>query len=183
MEGWLTGVGQHNDVHICLLMRCWTSFSIQNSCNPSWNGLVQSWTVSGGMPYHSSGRTTSSWFRVWRWEFVPHSSLQNWRERFSVVQMWLPLWPEKLLESPPCSSNHDWTVQLFLVRKHWSWDAPNYQNRLFTYFLGVILPWTSPLWSSGQSSWLHNGDVLCFLWGTNWICICYVKKVDRLCVV
>jgi predicted AlkP superfamily pyrophosphatase or phosphodiesterase len=25
-----------------------------------------------------------------------------------------------------------------------------------------------PLWSSGQSSWLHNGDVLCFLWGTNW---------------
>jgi hypothetical protein len=20
-----------------------------------------------------------------------------------------------------------------------------------------------PLWSSGQSSWLHNGDVLCFL--------------------
>jgi hypothetical protein len=30
-----------------------------------------------------------------------------------------------------------------------------------------------PLWSSGQSSWLHNGDVLCFLWGTNWIYICY----------
>jgi hypothetical protein len=26
-----------------------------------------------------------------------------------------------------------------------------------------------PLWSSGQSSWLQNGDVLCFLWGTNWI--------------
>jgi hypothetical protein len=24
-----------------------------------------------------------------------------------------------------------------------------------------------PLWSSGQSSWLHNGDVLCLLWGTN----------------
>jgi hypothetical protein len=33
-----------------------------------------------------------------------------------------------------------------------------------------------PLWSSGQSSWLHNGDVLCFLWGTNWICICYVEE-------
>jgi hypothetical protein len=32
-----------------------------------------------------------------------------------------------------------------------------------------------PLWSSGQSYWLHNGDVLCFLWGTNWIYICYVK--------
>jgi hypothetical protein len=33
-----------------------------------------------------------------------------------------------------------------------------------------------PLWSSGQSSWLQNGDVLCFLWGTNWIGICYVEE-------
>jgi hypothetical protein len=32
------------------------------------------------------------------------------------------------------------------------------------------------LWSSGQSSWLLNGHVLCFLWGTNWICICYVEE-------
>jgi hypothetical protein len=28
------------------------------------------------------------------------------------------------------------------------------------------------LWSSGLSSWLRNEDVLCFLWGTNWIYIC-----------
>jgi hypothetical protein len=33
-----------------------------------------------------------------------------------------------------------------------------------------------PLWSSGQSSWLHNGDILCFLCGTNWIYICYVEE-------
>jgi hypothetical protein len=33
-----------------------------------------------------------------------------------------------------------------------------------------------PLWSSGQSSWLQNGDVLCFLWGANWIYICYVEE-------
>jgi hypothetical protein len=33
-----------------------------------------------------------------------------------------------------------------------------------------------PLWSSGQSSWLHNGDILCLLWGTNWIYICYVEE-------
>jgi hypothetical protein len=32
------------------------------------------------------------------------------------------------------------------------------------------------LWSSGQSSWLQIGDVLCFLWGTNWIYICYVEE-------
>jgi hypothetical protein len=24
-----------------------------------------------------------------------------------------------------------------------------------------------PLWSSGKSSWLQNGDVLCFLWGSD----------------
>jgi hypothetical protein len=33
-----------------------------------------------------------------------------------------------------------------------------------------------PLWSSGQSSWLQNGEVLCFLWGTDWIYICYVEE-------
>jgi hypothetical protein len=33
-----------------------------------------------------------------------------------------------------------------------------------------------PLWSSGQSSWLHNGDVVWFLWGTIWIYICYVEE-------
>jgi hypothetical protein len=33
-----------------------------------------------------------------------------------------------------------------------------------------------PLWSSGQSSWLQNGDLLCFLWGTNWIYICFVQE-------
>jgi hypothetical protein len=33
-----------------------------------------------------------------------------------------------------------------------------------------------PLWSSGQSSWLQNVDVLWFLWGTNWIYICYVEE-------
>jgi hypothetical protein len=31
-----------------------------------------------------------------------------------------------------------------------------------------------PLLSSG--SWLQNGDVLCFLWGTNWIYICYIEE-------
>jgi hypothetical protein len=33
-----------------------------------------------------------------------------------------------------------------------------------------------PLWSSGQSSWLLSVDVLWFLWGTNWIYICYVEE-------
>jgi hypothetical protein len=33
-----------------------------------------------------------------------------------------------------------------------------------------------PLWLSGQSSWLQNGDVLCSLWGTNWIDICCAEE-------
>jgi hypothetical protein len=38
-----------------------------------------------------------------------------------------------------------------------------------------------PLWSSGQSSWLQNADVLCFLWGTNWIYLCFVEESDCFC--
>jgi hypothetical protein len=30
--------------------------------------------------------------------------------------------------------------------------------------------------SSGQSSWLQYGDVLCFLWSTNWIYMWYVEE-------
>jgi hypothetical protein len=33
-----------------------------------------------------------------------------------------------------------------------------------------------PMWSSGQSSCLHNGDVLWFLWGTNWVYVCYIEE-------
>jgi hypothetical protein len=44
-------------------------------------------------------------------------------------------------------------------------------------YLCVLFIWDrSPLWSSGQSSWLQNRDVLCFLWGANWIYICYVEE-------
>jgi hypothetical protein len=50
----------------------------------------------------------------------------------------------------------------------------------YGFLKGVVPDWP-PLWSGGQSSWLQNGDVLCFLWGTNWIYVCYVEKVDRLC--
>jgi hypothetical protein len=46
------------------------------------------------------------------------------------------------------------------------------------YYVEEIRP---PLWSSGQSSWLQNGEVLGFLWGTNWIMYVMQKKVDRLC--
>jgi hypothetical protein len=45
-----------------------------------------------------------------------------------------------------------------------------------TEFICYVEESRPPLWSSGQDSWLLNGDVLCFLWGTNWISICYVEE-------
>jgi hypothetical protein len=48
-----------------------------------------------------------------------------------------------------------------------------YELNLYIYYVEESRP---PLWSSDQSSWLHNGDVLCFRWGTNWIYVCYVEE-------
>jgi hypothetical protein len=45
-----------------------------------------------------------------------------------------------------------------------------------TEFICYVEESKPPLWSSGQSSWLHNGNVSCFMWGTNWIYICYVEE-------
>jgi hypothetical protein len=48
-----------------------------------------------------------------------------------------------------------------------------YYNFLFPEMYETYLP---PMWSRGQSYWLQNGDVACFLWGTNRIYICYVEE-------
>jgi hypothetical protein len=48
-----------------------------------------------------------------------------------------------------------------------------FELNLYVYYAEESRP---PLWSSGQSSWLHNGDVLSLLWGTNWIHTCYVEE-------
>jgi hypothetical protein len=47
---------------------------------------------------------------------------------------------------------------------------------LYIYFLNIIYLSRPPLWYSGQSSWLQNGDVLYFLWSKNWIYICCVEE-------
>jgi hypothetical protein len=52
------------------------------------------------------------------------------------------------------------------------WGDVDCTNWIYVCYVEESWP---PLWSSDQSSWLHNGDVLCFLWGTNWIYICYVE--------
>jgi hypothetical protein len=53
-------------------------------------------------------------------------------------------------------------------------QSPNIKKGSYIHFW--LVPSRPPLWSSGQSSWLQNGDVLCFLCGTNWIYICYVEE-------
>jgi hypothetical protein len=45
-----------------------------------------------------------------------------------------------------------------------------------TEFICYVEESRPPLCCSCQSSWLQNGDVLCFLWGTNWIYTCYVEE-------
>jgi hypothetical protein len=52
----------------------------------------------------------------------------------------------------------------------------SYNNISFTFLLYSNITVWPPLWSSGLSSWLQNGDVLCFLRGTNRIYICYVEE-------
>jgi hypothetical protein len=67
----------------------------------------------------------------------------------------------------PCHHAKEWsTYQVNSV----SPDPTKLKNK---YTVGKI---RQPLWSTGQSSWLQNGDVLCFLRGTNWIYICYVEE-------
>jgi hypothetical protein len=51
------------------------------------------------------------------------------------------------------------------------WPRPKLQE--FVLYISCTRP---PLWSSGHTSWLENGDILCFLWGANWIYICYVEE-------
>jgi hypothetical protein len=54
--------------------------------------------------------------------------------------------------------------------------VPQVQDHYFSTIIMFMTLFVPPLWSSGQSSWLQNGDVLCFLWGTNWIYVCFVEE-------
>jgi hypothetical protein len=61
--------------------------------------------------------------------------------------------------------------------------VPGYKTEMYcascevlTEFIFYVEESRPPLWSNGQSSWLHNWDVLWFLWGTNRIYKCYVEE-------
>jgi hypothetical protein len=61
--------------------------------------------------------------------------------------------------------------------------VPGYRSEMYcascevrTEFICYVEESRQPLLSSGQSSCLQIGDVLCFLWRTNWIYICYIEE-------
>jgi hypothetical protein len=63
--------------------------------------------------------------------------------------------------------------------------VPGYRTEMYCFLWGtnwICICYAEesrpPLWSSGQRSWLQNGDELCFLWGMNWIYIrvCYLEE-------
>jgi hypothetical protein len=68
--------------------------------------------------------------------------------------------------------------QLFSGRVHTSLLIPELCIRYMSRnaILKQLKKRRPPLWSSGQSSCLQSVDVLCFLWGTNWIYICYAEE-------
>jgi hypothetical protein len=71
--------------------------------------------------------------------------------------------------------------KIFCLRPKMSFSTPGVlepqvEDHYFTTVI-VFMTFCAPrLWFSGQSSWPQNGEVLCFLWGTNWIYICYVEE-------
>jgi hypothetical protein len=70
-----------------------------------------------------------------------------------------------------------WTIRP--IRPEDGPQGPKYLVDIKTNILEILLQGTAPLTASvvyGQSSWLYNGVILCFLWGSNWIYICYVEE-------
>jgi hypothetical protein len=154
------GVEQNNGnitdtVHISLLILCWTTGkSLQYSCSPSWNGLVQFWTVSSGVVYLSPWRTSSSFFRDVGGGNLFLTLVSKTDQSGSVVfksgdyagqgLCWI---------SPSFSSNHDWTVLGVWMETLSSWKAASlfgnnvrimgcdWLPNLSKYSFAVIRPW------------------------------------------
>jgi hypothetical protein len=73
--------------------------------------------------------------------------------------------------------NMDIILSIFCIVKFDSYWKLLYYNRDYVREYDIRVLYTGPpVWSSCQSSWLQIGDELCFLWGTNWIYVCYIEE-------
>jgi hypothetical protein len=67
-----------------------------------------------------------------------------------------------LLDVTPCSLGHGYRRSDKLAAR-WRYQVPPKRRDVYTKLHRTVVVIPPFLWSSGQSSWLHNGDVLCFL--------------------
>jgi hypothetical protein len=74
------------------------------------------------------------------------------------------------------SCNHSLSIPTCYLNVYTDKFSGTFALLLVPGFQFLTVPFGPTLWTSDQSSWLHNREVLCFLWGTNWIYICYVEE-------
>jgi hypothetical protein len=102
----------------------------------------------------------------------------KWETCSGLAQALLPptIWGWQL--HPPGFHHHDYLSFLLMGQPQPLLESVRRGNNISDTYLDCVIVhavW-APLCSSGQSSWLQNGYVLCFLWGKNWAYICYVEE-------
>jgi hypothetical protein len=87
-------------------------------------------------------------------------------------------WDNWLLGANPSLRRryHHWKQILPSISTKFVICVKAFNVKQYKTFSSICQHGRPPLWSSGQSSWLHNGNLLCFLCGTNRIYICYVEE-------
>jgi hypothetical protein len=109
-----TGAGWNNantadTVHIYLLILCWITFRLQYNCSP-WDDPYKFWTACSGILYHSSWRTSSSYFRDVGGGNLFLTLVSKTHQSGSVMFKYGDCASQGKWISPSCSSNHDWIV-------------------------------------------------------------------------
>jgi hypothetical protein len=100
---------------------------------------------------------------IWEWQPLWSSGQSSWLQNgdllyFQWGKNWIYVCYVEESRPPLWSSGHGYRTEMYCL----SCEVRTEESRPFQ-------------WSSDQSFWLQNGDILCFLWSTNWIYICYVK--------
>jgi hypothetical protein len=148
-------------------------------CNRSWRPM-RLWGVEAPTFSRSSARR-------WRWGFQRYAVVVNcFPGRFLVLIPSRGLaetraiglvqlkkhWPNRVSNPRPSGLQHSYSISYSIacpLSSNWKYDS----NAITADRLcGLVVR---------QSSWLHNGDVLCFLWDTNCIYICHPKSWKLKC--